>query len=214
MPAPAQVTPGLSAPKSIARLRQEYGVNIPSKAEVIWQPLYDYQATVAAATASQLFFQVPNGQSSKTLNDTNMDLGGQLPAGQMFIVTGIEVDYTPDLTISNTAAVDQFLDDVFDFYRQGNLVLNIGSKAFLKQGPLMSFPPTRRISGFTSITNDGAAAVQGYNYALASGREFQVRGLMLQSTQNFSVDIQNRLATSTTGRCGVKLNGWLIRNAQ
>jgi hypothetical protein len=143
-----------------------------------------------------------------------MDLGGQLPAGQMFVVTGIEVDFTPDLTLSATALDDQYLDDVFDFYRQGNLVLNIGSKALLKQAPLMSFPPSRRLAGFSSVSDTTTTTTQSYNYALAAGREFAVRGLLLQSTQNFNVDIQNRLATSTTGRAGVKLNGWLIRNAQ
>lgn len=206
--------PGLTPPASIESIRQKYGVNLPDTVELIWQPLYDYQSVVAAATASQLFFQVPNGQSGKTLNDTNMDLPGALPKGQMFVVTSIEVDFTPDLTISSTAADNQFLDDVFDFYRQGNLVFNIGSKAFLKQGPLKTFPPTNRLGGFTSTTNDGGTATQNYNYATATGKEFQVRGLVLESNQNFNIDLQNRLALSTTGRCGVKLNGWLARNAQ
>ena len=206
--------PGLQAPPSIQSIMDTYRVNISAKAEVIWQPLYDYQAVVAAATASQLFFQVPVGQSSKTLNDTNMDLGGNLPAGQMFVVTSIEVDFTPDLTISGTAVDNQFLDDVYDFYRQGNLVFNIGSKPFLKQGPLKTFPPTNRLAGFSSISTTATTTTQDYNYATAAGKEFQVRGLLLESSQNFSVDIQNRLALSTTGRAGVKLNGWLIRNAQ
>lgn len=208
---------GLNSP-SASQLIAKYRVNIPGKVEVIWQPLYDYQATVAAATASQLFFQVPIGQATKTLNDTNMDLPGQLPKGQMFAVTGIQVDFYPDLEITNVVEDDQFVNDTYDFYRQGNLNFHIGSKDYLRQGNLMKFPPVNRLAGFAAAgaaTTTAATDFQEYTkYAMAAGREFEVRDLVLESTQNFSIDIQNRLAVSTTGRVGVTLNGWLFRNAQ
>ena len=207
--------PGLQAPSSINRLMAKYGVNVPNVAEIIWQPIYDYQVCAAAATNTQLFFQVPQGQAGKTANDTNMTLAGQIPAGQRFLITGIEIDFTPGVTIGAAAANTLFLEDVFDFYRQGNIVLTIGSKPYLTQGPLMKFPPTNRLGGFAAAAT-GNAVDQAYTYALACGNEFQVRGLVLQSSQDFRVEIQNRLALPSTnaGRVGVRLNGFNIRQAQ
>jgi len=205
---------GLTPPSSIQKMFDEFRVNVPNKVEAIWQPLYDYQATVAAATTSQVFFQEPVGYNGRTLESTNMQLAGQIQTGQAFVITGIELDFTPDLDIGAAALDDQFLEDVFDFYKRGNLVLNIGDKPYLKQAPLRSFPPTTSLAGFTSVATTATTTTQSYNYATVRGKEFSLRPLLLQSGQSFSVDIQNRPVLSTTGRLGVKLNGWLFRQAQ
>lgn len=204
---------GLRSP-SIQELMDKYQVNLPGKVEVIWQPLYDFQTAAATAPTEQLFFQVPQGQSGKDLTDTNMVLAGQIPAGQRFAITGVEVVFFPGDTISQSDAANTFADDVYSFYKDGALELIIGSKPYIQQGPLMTFPPTSYLDGFSSFGTTVAATTQTNLYSVAKGREFAIRDLVLQSTQNFSVNIKGRSNITSAGRVGVKLNGWLFRNAQ
>lgn len=199
---------GLSATGPQAALAKNR-VNIPGTYEAIWQPLYDYQSKTAAATASQLFFQEPIGTNSKTLEDTNMTLNGNIPKGQMFEITGIEVEYYPDLDILQAGVDSEYQNDVMDFYRDGALILTIGSKQYVRQGNLMQFAPQHRLGGIAAI-----GATSASMYASACGREFSIVPKILESSQNFSVELQSLSATSTTGRLGVRLNGYLWRNAQ
>ena len=203
---------GLNMPPSPQTVFAKYGVNVPGKVEVIWNPLYDYQATVAAATSSQRFFIDPIGANGKTLADTNMELAGQIPKGQLFLITGIQVDFTPDLDIAQQSEENQYANDIDAFYNGGALRLSIGSKSYVEQAPLIKFPPVNRLTveSSTSVTT----AAQNYCYSAAIGREYAVRDLALISNQNFYVDILEREAVSTTGRVGITLNGWLYRNAQ
>lgn len=202
---------GLPTPPSPNVAASKYRVNIPGMEEAIWNPLYDYQTKASTATSLQRFFQDPIGTNSKTVSDTNMELSGQIPKGQMFIITGIQVEFYPGVTINGTAASD-FADDVYDFYKTGALKLNIGSKSFITQGNLMKFSPVNRlvIEAATTVSTDS------YGYATAAGREFTVKGLMLESNQNFNVELIDTAAlpSGSSARVGVTLNGWLYRNAQ
>lgn len=201
---------GLQNPTYQQSIR-EGSVNIAGKVECIWQPLYDYQTIPAAAQSSVLFFQTPIGASSKTLSDTNLELAGQIPKGQNFLVTGIQVEMLPNVAVDSATAT-QFCQDVYNFYKTGALVFRIGAKDFVRQGNLMKFAPVNRLAGQVST---GLAAQQS-NYMQAAGREFAVADLMLESNQNFSVELQNLPATASTltYRLGVTLSGFLYRNAQ
>lgn len=202
---------GLKAP-SINEMMDKYQVNLSGKVEVIWEPLYDFQDAAATAPASQTFFQVPQGQSGKDLTDTNMTLAGNIPAGQRFAITGIEVYFFPGVLINQTDVDNAFIDDTYQFYKDGALTLTIGSKPYVQQGPLMSFPPSSRLNGFAAAAT--TADESSYAYASPLGREYSIRDLVLQSSQNFDVKILGRNNISVAGRVGVKLNGWLFRNAQ
>lgn len=201
---------GLQAP-SIRRVFRTSRVNVPNMTESIWQPLYDYQTLPAAGATQQSFFQVPIGQGGKTLNDTNMELAGQIPAGQAFQITGIQVELYPGVDVDAGAAT-QFADDVYNFYKSGNLILRIGSKDFIRQGNLMKFAPVNRLS----VDSATGLAAQTISYAAAVGREYVTDGLLLESSQNFSVQLNNlaALPSAQNARLGVTLNGFLFRNAQ
>lgn len=189
-------------------------VNLPGIVETIWQPIYDYQTLAATAVATQSFFQLPIGQSSKTVVDTNMDLAGQLPKGQAFQITGIQVEILPGVTIAGTTVDSAFADDVYTVLKTGALQLSIGSKAYVTQGNLMKFAPVNRLGGFAALatTADEASLL----YCQSTGREFAVADLLLESSQNFKVDLIGlpALPSTTAGRVGVTLNGYLFRNAQ
>jgi hypothetical protein len=199
------------APQSVRRAFRTSRVNVPNMTESIWQPLYDYQPLLAAGAVQQSFFQVPIGQGGKTLNDTNMELAGQIPAGQAFQITGIQVELYPGVDV-DSATRTQFANDVYNFYKSGNLILRIGSKDFIRQGNLMKFAPVNRLS----VDSATGLAAQAISYASAVGREFVTEGLLLESSQNFSVQLNNlaALPSAQNARLGVTLNGFLFRNAQ
>lgn len=198
-------------PRSPQSVFKSARVNLPNDVQAIWNPLYDYQTLAAAGATSQRFFIVPNGQNGKTIVDTNMDLSGQMSKGQMFEVTGIQVELYPGVAINGTAA-SAFADDVYDFYKGGALKFTIGQKEFVTQGNLMKFAPVNRLGIFaaTTVTTDS------YVYCTATGREFSIAGLMLESNQNFSVELIDlaALPSGEDARVGVSLNGFLYRNAQ
>ena len=84
---------------------QQYNVNRPGQIEGIRSSLYDFQTYAAAGTTTQYtFFQVPVGQSSKTLADTNMEAAGSLPSPKSFLVESIEVCIFPGLSPSTIGA--------------------------------------------------------------------------------------------------------------
>ncbi len=188
-------------------------VNIPGMGDAVYNPLYDYQTLSATATSTQRFFQVPIGQAGKTITDTNMELAGQLPKGQAFLVTGVQVEILPSTTVGiNGTTASKFADDVYNVLRTGSLVFTIGSKEYIRQGNLMKFSPVNRLAvdSATTVTTDR------YVYAVGAGREFAIADLLLESNQNFNVQINDlpALPSGQAGRIGVTLNGFLYRNAQ
>jgi hypothetical protein len=122
-------------------------VTNPGQSEIIRQRLYDYQLYATAGYTSLSFFQVPIGQgvtsaigatvgTAKTVWDTSMELGGQLPSGRAFLIESIEVLFTPGtVSTANTytqaafvlfnataaATVGNWVNDVNTFYQSGLL---------------------------------------------------------------------------------------------
>lgn len=204
-------TRGLKS-QSFRRALDTSRVNLPGVIESIYNPLYDYAVLpFAGADKSLAFFQVPIGQNGKTLADTNMELAGQIPKGQTFQVTGVQVEFYSGAAI-DSATRTQFDDDVYQVYKGGSLILRIGSKEYVRQGNLMSFPPVTRLDGNSAT----GLAAQAISYISCAGREFTTEKMLLESNQNFGVTLSGLpvLPSGINGRIGVKLNGYLFRNAQ
>lgn len=197
-------------------------VNIPGKKEVIWQPLYDTQAYPAAGAASILFFQdqIGKGTPVKTLADTNMELDGQLPKGQAFLATGIQLqfkflDSVIDDDGSAVGGTLEFVDDVRAFAENGSLTMRIQSKEYVRQAPLGKFPPVERL-GYEFAGGGASATNITVSYAQLSGREFALRELLLESNQNFSIELKDlpALPSGLDAEIVCSINGYLARNAQ
>ena len=203
---------GLS-PKSPRLAFAKNRVNLPGYGEAIYNPLYDYQTLAATATTTQRFFTTPVGQGSPARNfgSTNIELAGQIPKGQAFLVTGLQVEILPGVAINGTTA-SKFADDVYIVTKAAYLIFKIGAKDFVTQGNLMKFPPVNRMAVESSTT----VATDRYVYGVSAGREFAVADLLLESNQNFSVSINElpALPSAVAGIIGVTLNGYLYRNAQ
>lgn len=206
----------------------KYNVNRPGW-EAIRQSLYDFQAYAAAGQSTLTFFAVPNGQSSKTLSDTNMTLAGQLPAAQEFLVNSIEVVFFPTVPVvaadnpaaQGAKAIANIVNDVYKFYRTGNLTFTIGSKPYLQEAPLGRFPAKTqfKIDGATALAGEVADAQARIFYAQSIGRPYLLSpaDLRLTSSQNFSVSLnwpEGVQAITNPGRVGVILDGILYRRSQ
>jgi len=192
-------------------------VNIPGVKEVIWEPLYDSAVYPLAGSTSIVFFQDQIGKNGKTLSDTNMELDGQLSKGKVFLITGIQIAFYPGNGSNSlgTGMGQTLVRDVEAFSKGGALILRIQSKEYLRQAPLGKFPPCERISGDATVYGQNVVP-STTQYAVTSGREFAVRQMLLESNQNFTVELVSlpALPSGLNGRLVVTLNGYTARNAQ
>lgn len=206
---------------------QQYNVNRPGQIEAIRSSLYD-SLTYAQAGQTQLkFFQTPQGQSSKTLANTNMSAAGSLPSPQSFLVETIELYFFPgelpgNLSANDTPIIPTFVNDVYEFYTvPAWLEFYIGSKAYLDEAPLLKFPPRCGLAGFAAISDGAAQTSTGkqtmVNYASAGGPVYELDPpILLVPTQNFNVTLNWASANAITAAATVycQFGGVLYRNSQ
>lgn len=208
---------------------QSYSVNRQGQYEVVRQTQYDFQTYAAAGQTSLTFFQVPKGQSGKTIADTNIEVAGALPQPKWFLVESIEIQFFPGVnpgTLATTIAETEFSNDVYAVAKGGSLNFFIGSKTYVEEAPLIRFPPKTRLNV------DAAHAIQlkqavaadaeeqvSTDYAAACGRPYFVDPeVLLIPNQNFSVTLSwpavVALPSGQDGRIGVILDGILYRQSQ
>lgn len=203
----------------------QYGVNYPNAAEAITQPLYSYVSYPALGSAQPLvFFQnAPGG--TVTLEDTNMQLPGQLPAPQSFLIQSIGIDYLPGTAAARFGAesANGGLNDLYAILRRGVLELEIGSKKYLTFGPLMQLPPRAHVNGVAAVadaTTAGANLQTMVQVGFSDGPMFSPRPLLIPPSQNFKVTLSWPAgavaipSADAAARIGVQLGGTLYRPVQ
>jgi len=219
-------------------------VTNPGQSEIIRQRLYDYQLLSNSGSTQLSFFQQPVGSglttalggtvgAVKTLWDTNMTLGGTLPSGQAYMIESVEVCFFPgSVTTANTytpigmsvfnataaATVAAAANDVNTFYQSGMLELNILSKNYLRETPLLAFPPKANYNLDAAVaTNSATTAEVALLQARAAGRPYYIDpAISLQPAVNFEVVIKWPAAVtlSFNSRVGVILDGYFMRASQ
>lgn len=224
----------------------KFRVTNPGQSEVIRQRLYDYQLYATAGAQQMSFFNAPIGQglttaagatagTPKTQWDTNMNLGGQLPSGTAYLAESIEVLFFPgSVSTANTytaagvtafaaaaaATVPAFLNDVNGFYQSGMLEFNILQKNYVRETPLVAFPPKAQFDGFGATASNSATVGQVSNSFLkASGRPYYLDPpITLQPAVNFEILLRWPAVVATpsgfNGRVGVILDGFVMRASQ
>lgn len=207
-----------------------YSVNVPGVREMISQPLYDIQTYPNAGATLFTFFQLPVGQSSKTLADTNMQTAGSLPAGQSFQVNAISVDWYPGVTTSSpvivgaaSGAVTAAINDMFRVFRYGGyLTLTVGSKNYMQLGPLSKFPSPSSFAADCAVT-DATTAAASLNTSIQvpyiRGPRYDINPIWLESLQNWQVQLAFPTAVAlassdAAAKIGVCLYGRLFRPVQ
>lgn len=209
----------------IPNLRQlsRFNATVPGGKEALNQPLYDYQSYAAGGQTQLNFFQVPVGQSGKTIEDTNMDLAGSLPQGKNFLVQAIEVAFFPGVATSTLGApaADLFTQDVYTFMKSGHLSFFYLSKNYLDEAPIGVVGQSFGMDGFAAAsdsTTAGAGQAVQMKYAQLHRRVYKINPVKLASQQNFKVtmDWSSAVALPSTvaARVGVRLLGVLYRDAQ
>ena len=192
---------------------QSYAVNRPGQNTGLRWELYDSVAYPTGGQTSLDFFQIPQGQSSKTLADTNMEAAGQLPNPKQFLITDIQVFFLSGLAPSAAVGVATAVNDAQIFY-QGKAwaELFIGSTYYVQQAPLVRFPPRNGLTGWGSIS-----ATDMVNYATAGGAPYLMQPqILLQPTQNFKFSLKwpAALPITTASVVHVVLGGYLYRLSQ
>lgn len=223
VPAPANCV--MTCPPSKDMLRPgQYVVNDLDKMEAITQPLYSYQSYPAAGANTLVFFQTP-ASGTVTREDTNMELAGQLPAPQKFLVQGIGIDYLPGIAPVSlgAASVNSQANDMFAVLRRGYLEFIIGTKPYVQVSPMKILPPRSRIrmDGLASNASTAAAAqsILG-TIGAVEGDVFRPAPLLLEASQNFRVQITWPIglvpipSADANARIGVILYGTLYRSPQ
>ena len=221
-------------------------VTNPNQSEIVRQRFYDYQLYATAGTTQLTFFSAPVGQglttalggtagTAKTLWDTNLELPNTLPSGKAFMIESIEVLFFPgSVATANTytvaspalfnataaAAVQSQLADVNSFYQSGMLELNILSKNYLRETPMIAFPPKANFALDAALaSNSATTALNGAVNMRASGRPYYLEPtIALQPAVNFEVVIRYPAAVATpsgfNARVGVILDGYFMRASQ
>jgi hypothetical protein len=199
-----------------------YNPNRPDSTEAIWQPFYDYQSYGTAGATSMTFFQVPNGQSSKTYADTNMELAGQFPAPTAFLCTAIMVAFFPGGNPSNVGtatAASTYWNDAVSIANSGYLELTIGSKPYLRDAPIGKFPPNFTVNGVAGVgVASGATTIIQTQTAFArgAGRYYEITPFLIPQSQNFNIKLiwPTAQTVNVTGRIGVIMDGFYYRQSQ
>lgn len=224
VPIPANVGP-VMAPSSDMLDPSKYAVNVAGVMECITQPLYSYQAYPAAGTANPLVFFQTQPVGTVTAEDTNMQLAGQLPAPQKFLIMGIGVDYISGNAVSKFGAetANGNLNDYYAVMKRGLLTLDIGSKRYLQMTTMLGLPMRGHINGGAAVSDatTAAAALQTMiQFGFTDGDTFKPRPLLLEASQNFDVRISYPggavavPSADAAARIGVTLYGQLYRPAQ
>lgn len=204
--------------------------------EFVNQSLYDSAAYVAAGQPSLTFFQVPQGAgtgfggAAKTASDTNMVLNGQLPTGNMFVVSTIELEFqpaTPTVAAGMPAAfgaqlVATSVNDAYIFWRSGNGTLRILQKDYSTEAPLMRMPSQSDFSlqgALADVTTAGANLQSRIAFASAYGPVFSLapNNLLIPETTNFKYTLawpEGNQAITNPARVFVRLGGMQARQSQ
>lgn len=208
--------------------------------EAITYSLYDSLPYPNTGLLTMQFFQVPIGGGTgfgggpKTLSDTNLVLNGQLPQGQMFIATSVEIDFqpiTPTATFAaqlpasfGAGATANIVNDAYVFRRAGNLTFTVLSKNYLSEAPLMRFPATADFvvdGAFSDATTAAAAQQSRLAWATTVGAPYVLtpNNILIPSTTNFSLNLAwpegvQALPSGAPARVFGRLNGLLFRLSQ
>lgn len=118
------------------------------------------------------------------------------------------------------AAVSSQIADVNSFYQSGMLELNILSKNYLRETPLLAFPPKANFNLDAAYASNSATTAEvGAVNMRAAGRPYYLEPtIALQPAVNFEVVIRFPAAVATpsgfNGRVGVILDGYFMRASQ
>ena len=223
-----------------------YKINRPGAGEAVRQRMYDFLLYPTAGQNQLTFFALQLGQgvtsslgavvgSAKTYADTNMEVSGALPRPKSYLLESIEIVLEPgssaaantfthaspnqSVAVASIASLAQ-LSDVNILRVSGWFELYIGSKTYLWEAPLGTFPPKVRFEMDAAIANNSATTFEVAAIAGKwGGRPYYMDPpITLESMQNFAAYLKWPGAVATpsgfNARIGVIFDGVLFRLSQ
>lgn len=204
----------------------EFDVNVENVSQVIWQPLYDYQAYAAAGTSSMTFYQVPKGQNGKTFEQTNMTNAGILPAPKEFLCVGMEffVKSGADTGATGAAATlnQSQIADINALQGRGHVQIFVGSKPVLDEIGIDQFPCGTFLHADGAVADSTSPAADKLSHLAAAGfrgRPYMIEPFRIPANQNFEVSLEFpsgvvAMPSGEDATIGCRLLGWQYRLAQ
>lgn len=206
---------------------------LPGKDET-YAPLYDSATYTSASTTLMSFFVTPKGQGTttapgaagpKSLADTNLQVAGQLPRGNLLLCTGIEFHIFPGVNPGRGGVADatagHFVNDMYLLLKAGVVQFTVSNRNYIEDGPLINFPPLNRLVGFSGSATNTTAAASLYSeigYAAAGGQSYALVPILLSPNQAFSVSVTFpaavTTASGTNARVFCRLRGRFVRDVQ
>lgn len=132
--------------------------------------------------------------------------------------------YTPakplEFNATAAATLGGQLADVNSFYQSGMLELNVLSKNYLRETPLIAFPPKTCLNLDAAIaSNSATTSTMIVENGRAAGRPYYISPeIALQPAVNFEIVLKFPAAVATpsgfNGRVGVILDGYFMRASQ
>ncbi|HDJ86046.1 MAG TPA: hypothetical protein ENG77_02935, partial [Chromatiales bacterium] len=87
-------------PPALHEVQSKYGVNWQDERDVVYAPMWDRQVYPKAGINTLRFFARIQG-AGVTLTDSSMTLAGQIPQPEIYLVTGIYVDFKSGVPLVN-----------------------------------------------------------------------------------------------------------------
>lgn len=162
--------------------------------------------SVTNATTSLRFFQQAYGQGGTTLETTNMELPGQLPAKSAFIILEFGAEFVP----GSVAAVPAYISDQVAALHAGHFQFYIGSRPFYQE----------KLIALAGGGLHGMSSVFGTaNFFYAAARRAQNAKMeympKIDGSTSFAVTVDWDVApaVAATGKLIVKARGKLVRES-
>ncbi len=213
-------------PPALHEVQSRYGVNWPGAKDVVYSPLWDRQTYPNAGVQSLNFFATQES-SAKTRSATNMELAGQLPQPEIFLVTGIYVGFQSGAPIvkgaqASAANVYTAADDLLAFYESGNLEFKIGTKDYAAGAPLGLFPPPYKFTAnfaLSDATTAAASLLTVAGIAQICGEVMAITPIEIPPGQGFGAALRwpegvRAMPSGVDGSVGVGLLGYRYRPVQ
>jgi hypothetical protein len=181
------------------------------------EPLYSFNTYASAGQTQLTFFQTVVGSAANGYGDTNMELAGQISAGNQFEARGLEVVFQPGI---NTGLIQQpeanklaYGDDVLAAFSLGWVEIYTLNKLYQRM-PMWLCPPSTRLnlqSALSDTTTAAASQRSSVNYGAMAGPAWDLCPFTLQPSMQFKITLNwataQALPSGVAGRIGVVLRG-------
>ena len=178
----------------------------------------------AAGQDALVLLSVPEGgqlndnSRAKTIEDTNLQAAGTLSANQKMFVTGVELLFTPSITVghaeddANATEAKLLANDIAAFYNNGMLHLSLKGNDIIKDGPLLVFPPQAHVVGNAAFANSDTNNNRTIELVQAQGKPYPIEPFTWNGGEVLSAKLiwpngKVALPSGLTGRVKIRLYG-------